>query len=252
MEKKEKSNKTLYASTMTGFFSQSLTWPLEYIKMKRQMNGKPIIENLKYEFNKYGAKGYTRGLGWHLGGGVPRTALRFVTYDYLINNGVDNKLLAGFISGIMEASIIYTPSEYMKIQAMRNNKMKDILPKLKHNPRLLFKGNLPTIMRTASNQAVTFTFFDMFNNYFVNNLGPTAGKLTTGSLGAITAVMVNNPIDVIKTRMQAESNGVLATAKNIIKNDGITGFWKGAMVRSSRMAPLYASSFYLFDYFKNH
>ena len=41
---------------MTGLFSQSLTWPLEYIKMKRQMNSKPIMENFRYEYNKYGLK----------------------------------------------------------------------------------------------------------------------------------------------------------------------------------------------------
>lgn len=249
---KNNQDKTIYAGIMTGLFSQSLTWPLEYIKMKRQINSKPIMENLKYEYNRYGLKGYTRGLGWHLGGGIPRVTLRFFTYDYLLNNGIDNKLFAGFISGIMEASIIYTPSEYMKIQAMKNNKMKDIGPKIKSNPKVLFQGLLPTIMRTASNQAVTFTFFDMFNDYFVNNMGHTVGKLTTGSLGAITAVILNNPIDVIKTRMQAENKNILQTSKNIIKNYGITGFWKGGLIRSCRMAPLYALNFYIFDYFKNN
>ena len=88
---------TIYAGSMTGLISQSITWPMEYIKIKRQMNGKSIINNFKYEYNKYGLRGFSRGLGYHLGGGIPRVALRFYTFELLSKNGIDNKLTAGFI-----------------------------------------------------------------------------------------------------------------------------------------------------------
>ena len=168
---------------------------------------------------------------------------------FLTNNGVDSKITAGFISGIMESCLIYTPSEYLKIQAMKNNTLRMLKPKIYQNPKILFKGLLPTMVRTGTNQAVCFTFYDYFNEYFSSSLGHHSGKLVTGSLGAVTAVMVNNPIDVIKTKTQASNSSILSATKDIITNDGILGFWRGGLVRSTRMAPLYGLNFFLYDYF---
>ena len=50
---------------MTGMISQSLTWPMEYVKIKRQMNGKSIMDNFKYEYKNM-VFVVTRGLGSHL------------------------------------------------------------------------------------------------------------------------------------------------------------------------------------------
>lgn len=242
-------NQTIYAGIMTGMISQSITWPMEYVKIKRQMNGKSIMDNFKYEYKKYGLRGFTRGLGSHMGGGIPRVALRFYTFDFLTNNGVESKMTAGFMSGIIESCLIYTPSEYLKIQAMKNNTLRMLKPKIYQNPKILFKGLLPTMVRTGTNQAVCFTFYDYFSEYFSSTLGHHSGKLVTGSLGAVTAVMVNNPIDVIKTKTQASNSSILSATKDIIANDGVLGFWRGGLVRSTRMAPLYGLNFFLYDYF---
>ena len=63
-------------------------------------------------------------------------------------------------------------------------------------------------------------------------------KISYWIIGAVT-VMVNNPIDVIKTKTQASNSSILSATKAIIINDGILGFWRGGLVRSTRMAPLY-------------
>lgn len=244
-------NQTIYAGIMTGMISQTITWPLEYIKIKKQLNKKPIMKNLSYEYNKYGLRGFIRGYGSHISGGIPRITLRFYSYDLLTKNGIDSKVTAGFISGIVESSIIYTPTEYLKIQAMQNNNFKKIKPIIYKNPKVLFKGLIPTIIRTGTNQAICFSFYDYFNKYFSNTFGNYSGKLVTGSLGAITATMINNPIDVIKTNTQSNNCNIITSIKNIISNDGILGFWKGAFIRSFRMVPLYSSNFLLFDYFSN-
>ena len=55
--------------------------------------------------------------------------------------------------------------------------------------------------------------------------------------------MVNNPIDVIKTKTQASNSSILSATKDIVTNDGILGFWRGGLVRSTRMAPLYGLNF---------
>lgn len=249
-------NDTIYAGMMTGLISQSLTWPLEYIKIKKQINGKNVFDNIKYEYNKYGSKAFTRGFQYHIMGGIPRVTLRFYLYDYLNNNGFkDKKYISGLIAGFVETFTIYGPSEFLKIQDMKRDINKknnfDVFNKIYKNPSILYKGTLLTATRQGLTQMTVFSFFDRYNQFYVDKLGNNYGKIITGSLGGITAVMINNPIDVIKSNVQFNKKSLLYNTKNIYKNDGLIGFWKGSLIRSSRMAPLYSLNFFLFDYFKN-
>lgn len=59
------------------------------------------------------------------------------------------------------------------------------------------------------------------------------------SIGATIATTLNNPLDVLKTRIQA-SNGTLsgaAIAKTIYYNDGVAGFMRGLVPRFFTVAP---------------
>jgi hypothetical protein len=149
--------------------------------------------------------------------------LRFASFDYFINNGVENKIVAEFLSGIIEGSLIFTPTEYMKIQSIKNNKFNK-LKKYNKKPLILYKGVATTILRTSTNQSIIFKFYYTFNNDLIKNCGNTLGTLLTGSLGDITSVILNNPIDVIKTKMQTDNIKMLKTIKNIIKQNGMFGF----------------------------
>ena len=71
----------------------------------------------------------------------------------------------------------------------------------------------------------------------------------SGSLAGTFSWFCTYPIDVIKTRTQSSNSSIILATKDIITKDGIIGFWKGGLVRSTRMAPLYGLNFLLYDYF---
>jgi hypothetical protein len=68
-----------------------------------------------------------------------------------------------------------------------------------------------------------------------------ARKILAGSLSGGIATLITNPMELIKTRLQANSaqGGALAVVRKVVAADGITGLWKGTMpsaVRFSRCA----------------
>ena len=55
-------------------------------------------------------------------------------------------------------------------------------------------------------------------------------SFVAGFAYGITTVVVGQPLDTIKTRMQAMSSGTMVTtAKDIIKNEGIKGLYRGGL-----------------------
>lgn len=55
-------------------------------------------------------------------------------------------------------------------------------------------------------------------------------KVAAGSASGAIATFITNPIELLKTRLQSCSTmGPLQVIKKIIKQDGVTGLWKGTM-----------------------
>ena len=74
--------------------------------------------------------------------------------------------------------------------------------------RSLWSGVVPTMLRQGCNQAVNFTAYQMFKNKWmevseVTELKPWQHLLLGGISGGF-GPSVNNPLDVVKTRMQRQ------------------------------------------------
>ena len=69
-----------------------------------------------------------------------------------------------------------------------------------------------------------------------------------GAVAGAASVIGNNPIDVVKTRVQ---NGVsvssLQCARDIFVNDGIRGFYRGCLPRLNRVTLEVALAFVIYD-----
>lgn len=77
--------------------------------------------------------------------------------------------------------------------------------------------------------------------------------LLAGGWAGFCSVMFNNPIDVIKTKMQGVNGGDLnfmGTAKYIMATRGIGGFYSGVVPRLSRVVLDAALTFSLFHQIK--
>ncbi len=67
---------------------------------------------------------------------------------------------------------------------------------------------------------------------------PPAITFAFGALSGAVSVYGNNPVDVIKTRMQgleaAKYRGTIHCAVTILKREGVTAFYKGCIPRLGR------------------
>ncbi|KAJ5480436.1 hypothetical protein N7530_005945 [Penicillium desertorum] len=80
-------------------------------------------------------------------------------------------------------------------------------------------------------------------------------QLTCGAVAGIVAQTVSYPIDIIRRRMQVEDVGdtkssILKTARCIFLERGVRGFYIGLTIGYVKMAPMVATSFYVYDRMK--
>ena len=60
--------------------------------------------------------------------------------------------------------------------------------------------------------------------------------------------MGNNPIDVVKTRVQnGQGSSSLRVAKDILQTDGVRGFYRGVLPRLNRVTIEVALAFCIYD-----
>lgn len=87
-----------------------------------------------------------------------------------------------------------------------------------------------------------------FNNGVVRDL-------VTGSLTGIICVAINQPLDVLKTNIQGLNshryNGVVDCAKQIVRNEGYSGLYKGYRPRMARVAIEVAVTFASYNVIKD-
>jgi solute carrier family 25 citrate transporter 1 len=77
-----------------------------------------------------------------------------------------------------------------------------------------------------------------------------------GGTGGLVSVLLNNPIDVIKTQMQSlggaeRYKGTLDCAKIILRDEGVRGYYKGCTPRCFRVFFEMAFGFAIFEYLKD-
>lgn len=74
-----------------------------------------------------------------------------------------------------------------------------------------------------------------------------------GAIAGAASVFGNTPLDVVKTRMQgleaSKYKNTVDCAVKILKNEGITAFYKGTIPRLSRVCLDVAITFMIYDSF---
>jgi len=185
---------------------------------------------------------------------------------------VSREMVAGGCAGLCQI-VVTTPMELLKIQLQDAGRvaaqMKAAGQSTAHLPKIsalsvtkellatkgifgLYRGTKATMLRDVS---FSMVYFPLFAN--LNRLGPRKSpdsqeavfwwSFVSGcAAGSFSAAAVN-PADVVKTRLQLlnkgvgdESyNGVFDAFRKILKNEGPSAFFKGAMCRMIVIAPLF-------------
>lgn len=271
---------------IAGIVGVSCVFPLDLVKTRLQNqqigpNGERMYKSMFDCFKKtYRAEGY---FGMYRGSAVnillitPEKAIKLAANDYFRNQlkTADGKLpysrqmAAGGLAGFCQI-IITTPMELLKIQmqdagrvAAQAREAGKTVPKISATQLTvqllrekgifgLYKGIGATMLRDVTFSVIYFPLFAT-----LNDLGPRrkdgSGEavfwcsLLSGIAAGSVAALSVNPLDVVKTRLQAlkkaegevQFNGIIDGFVKTFKNEGITAFFKGGLCRVIVIAPLF-------------
>ncbi|ODQ49419.1 hypothetical protein PICMEDRAFT_70961 [Pichia membranifaciens NRRL Y-2026] len=216
---------------------------------------------------------------------VPKMAIRFSSYGFYRSLFTDEKgnisgpftFLSGVMAGVTEACIVVNPMEVVKIRMQaQHNSLRDPLAKPKYTNapqaavlivkeeglKTLWRGVALTAGRQAINQGANFTTYSFLKSRLQDSQNtevlPTYQTAVIGFISGAIGPFCNNPLDTIKTRMQKEtgisnesnlSRG-LRIGKNLIKESGVTAFYKGIIPRVIRVASGQCVVFPVYEFFK--
>lgn len=244
----EKNNtKSFISGGITGTITQFITFPLDYYKTRRQLIS---ANNLSFYQNLI--KGFRIAIPQSLST-FPRVGIRFYSFQKY-DNYLNNKLIAGILAGLTETITIYNVTETIKTNAMKKGiKFGESRKYIYKNMGIagFYNGMLWTILRQSTSQGFSFYFQNKYCNLLEKydekkylNIGQI--NFISGTFAGMSAVIINNPIDVIKTRKQASKFSTLSIIKTTL-NQGILTFYKGCFSRMIRLGIQQGLNFYLFS-----
>ncbi|ODV93438.1 hypothetical protein PACTADRAFT_30882, partial [Pachysolen tannophilus NRRL Y-2460] len=179
-------------------------------------------------------------------------------------------LISGFTGGLTSA-VALQPFDLLKtrIQQTRHATLKSALGEL-HSVRELWRGTLPSALRTSIGSALYLTFLNSSRSYLFNKRhlengheyihgkeAPSSSRLPklsaaenllTGMFARTAIGFVTMPITIIKVRYESRSynySSIYEAASSILKNEGIKGCFSGFWATAARDAP-YAGLYVLF------
>ena len=259
---------------VTGAIEISCTYPTEYTKTVMQLykdkNAMGAVNVIKDTYRTNGLFGLYRGYSALLMFSVPKNYVRFGTYSYVQSNiltekSTMNNFCCGLSAGFAEAIFVVTPQETLKTRLIHD--------KLSPQPQFrnvfhgiyslaaengiggLYKGLTPTILKQSSNQGVRFVVFEdtkkILKNYIPYNV---VVDFTSGAFAGFCSTMFNNPVDVVKTKMQSleagKFNGFQDCFTRIYQRHGFMGFYMGVGPRLVRVVLDVALTFAIFHQLK--
>eukprot|EP01135_Chromosphaera_perkinsii_P002912 Nk52_evm23s230 gene=Nk52_evmTU23s230 len=223
--------KAVVAGGIAGGVEIFVTYPTEFVKTQLQLDERNKVRKfngpvsvIKSTLNARGFFGLYRGMSSQLYGSIPKSAIRFGSFDtykkILVDAegklSVQKTFLCGLMAGMTEAVLIVCPMETVKVKFIHDQNRE--VPKYRgffhgvkemvkaEGFRGVYKGVFPTMAKQGSNQAIRFVTFNQIKSFFQG--GDPSKQLsvlqaaTAGALAGACSVFGNTPIDVVKTRLQ--------------------------------------------------
>jgi hypothetical protein len=291
MKSKNKNIKaSIIASSMSGVLEIGFFHPLDTVA-KRLMNNKTNVNFsnvkkivLQKHYNSNFMKKFSSlypGLGFATSYKISQRVYKYsgqhILKNYFLNNHINSfntmfgdkysKVMVSAISGslIGIGEIALLPLDILKIKSQINPEFlsnRGILELIKKEKFNLYSGWRWTILRNAPGSFTLFgasTFFK--SKIFGLDISDNASlfqHFITSSLSSTACILVSSPMDVIKTRIQAQDFGKsesgIKIVKDMLKHEGPGGFFKGIIPKISSIGPKLTFSFtvaqYLIQYFE--
>jgi len=173
------------------------------------------------------------------------------------------KLMCGGVASAT-AKTIFAPLERVKLLLqtqkanMHGKEFTGVFQILREVPKTqgisgLWRGNFMNCLRIFPTYAFRFVFYDFYQNILPPN-GTFHRQLLTAGLSGGTVALFTHPLDVIRTRMAAETwksgKGILSTFTSTTSKEGFSGLYKGLTPALLDIVPYVAITLGGYDFFK--
>ena len=262
------------AGSLGGIVEACMLQPIDVVKTRLQLDKtghyKGMLHCGKTIAAEEGIPALWKGLTPFIGQLTLKYALRMGSNAFFLEmlRGEDGKLTstarlsAGLGAGVSEALLIVTPFEVVKtrLQQQRGGVDKALLKYRgpvhtamtvvrEEGARALWNGATATTIRQGSNQMSLFWGKNVMDGVLWNKSDGDGKFLTPGQsaasgfVAACIGPVLNNPFDVVKTRMQAATksgyqySGFVDCLMTTARTEGVLALWKGVVPRLARTPP---------------
>lgn len=250
------------SGAIAGVSEILMMYPLDVVKTRQQLatdsayNG--TIKCLRKIVKEEGFSRLYKGITAPILMEAPKRATKFAAndewgkfYRRVFDIPVMNQplaILTGATAGATE-SFVVVPFELVKIKLQdRTSKFTGMGQVVKHiikeNGALgLYKGLESTMWRHVAWNAGYFGLIHQVRNLMPKpktSTEKTLSDLTSGAIGGTFGTLVNTPIDVVKSRIQAGSSKYVWTFPSVVtvaREEGIAALYKGFIPKVLRLGP---------------
>ncbi|KAL6802949.1 mitochondrial carrier [Trichoderma sp. SZMC 28013] len=187
------------------------------------------------------------------------------------NSSYASSAICGGIAGISEALVCH-PLDTLKVH-MQSYRISPAHGMATHavirHPHVrqetgFYRGLGAVLLGIAPKMAVRFSSFEFYSTLLEGRTnGKTTNSLFAGLAAGITeAVLVVTPSEVLKIRLQTQKShlrepgikppGLLGTLRQIIRQEGIQGLWRGVGLTASRQGTNQAVNFLAYSNIKSN
>ncbi|CAE8603385.1 unnamed protein product [Polarella glacialis] len=269
-------------SFLAGFASGAtevcVTMPLDTVKTYTQVSRTPGMTPsmaAKDIYKLKGLPGFYFGLPAVMLQVAGKGAIRFTAYEQFksalqVTPGVPNAsvdFLAGVGAGFVEAFVWTTPTERLKV--LRQNDIKTGLNRYSslvgsvqtvardHGIRGLYAGIGATGIRQASGVGVRFALYGKVKSALTTDPPQMWQSALAGGITGCVSTILNHPIDVIKSRIEAQDGAVkeytssLAGLRTIAQQEGFLALYKGLAPRLMKISIGQAITFSAYEFYSD-
>lgn len=274
-------HRNMINGAVSGFFTVFITQPLQVIRtsmMVTYLDGKPsgFIKMIKTLYKQEGIKGFYRGFFPTLIKTPIGSAVYFGSLEYnkiflqkinlsktVLN--FSSSALARFIQCVVTNPLLVVVTRFEVIGFNSYKNLFDALKKIKKEEGLkgFTVGLKPLIYKEVPTAAMFYTLYEIFKK-IIHNLGFFNLQLQA-SLSAILANTIltffNNPIDVIRTRLQYlhysrnknhNYKGIIQGIILIAQTEGLKGLTLGIVPRILKRATASAIAWTIYESLKKN
>lgn len=271
--KKKPTVASFFAGSASGAVKICFTYPLDTIKSTQQLVGTSIFSTARHVWSSRGFGGFYVGSTAALLQQIGKVGVQFTAWEwwFYVLKSMQSPLrnedtaasspfitfTSGVLAGVVEAALWTAPTERLKLvqQAELQHKesrqfvglARTLNSVLKQQGlQGVFQGILPTAIRQGTSLGVRFLAYSQTKRLLetVSQESAAWQAPVGGAISGACACALNQPIDVVKTRIQGlpphsqiniKQRSFGHVMKSIWKEEGLTALWRGLSARAMKV-----------------